>query len=913
MKYFAFIASTALVCASASAGDYVNGQAARMIIGQATFTDQYPGTTAKLLGAAGGVAFANDTLIIADSSRFTGLTPQNHRVLIYRNVSRKLPTAAADIGVYTSRCPVCTARNDFPYSFDVVLGQSDFSKNDPAASQTGLRLPTAVATDGTMLAVADTQNNRVLIWKTIPTNNNSPADIVLGQDNFTTVRQPIRVDNKSFRGPQGVWIQNGRLFVADTQNHRVMIWNSIPTASNAAADIVLGQKDFNTAPEPDLTKLNTAVKANTMLNPVSVTSDGKHLFVSDLGFSRVLIWNSIPTQIQQPADVVVGQPDLESEGANNVTKLCESTGKDDDGNATYPARCAKTMDFPRFALSDGKRLYISDGGNDRVLVYNSVPTQNGAAADIVLGQPDFESNIITSLEDLFSPNFTVSSSDIIPAPANLAWDGENLYVADPTDRRVLVFTPASPDVERGAVRNAASLQVFAVSVLTFTAAPKENDELTIKISDKEYKYKAKKDDKIEQMIRGLVEAINAGAGDPKILAFANVAFNTITLSARAPGEAGFAVEITTALSDGAQVLVSLAKSNATVQNAQRIAPGTLVTIFGKNLSDATMATPADAKELPYELGGVQVYFDGNRAPVLSVSPTQVNAQIPYEVLDTKSISAWVRTRKADGSVKVTSAVGIPIALENPGVFAYPGDEPRRAVAFHYSSSASISIAIDGTITENNTATIKIEDRPYTYTVVKDDTLATVRDKLIELINSNPDEKVTAKAGAAFPRIVLTAKVPGEAGNGIPVTGSVSDGATIILSTSKAATCCAAATGALIDEDNPAVPGEIIVVYGTGLGIVKPDDARLALNTGSAYQGPELNDPVEFVSSLAGGKTANIIAAGMKVGAIGIYEVVLELNPDLPTNPQTQLTIAQNIYTSNIVTIPVVSPNPTSAP
>ena len=43
---------------------------------------------------------------------------------------------------------------------------------------------------------------------------------------------------------------------------------------------------------------------------------------------------------------------------------------------------------------------------------------------------------------------------------------------------------------------------------------------------------------------------------------------------------------------------------------------------------------------------------------------------------------------------------------------------------------------------------------------------------------------------------------------------------------------------------------------------------------------------EFVSSLAGGKTANVLLAGLKPGAIGIYEVHLELNSDLPTNPPT---------------------------
>ena len=53
-------------------------------------------------------------------------------------------------------------------------------------------------------------------------------------------------------------------------------------------------------------------------------------------------------------------------------------------------------------------------------------------------------------------------------------------------------------------------------------------------------------------------------------------------------------------------------------------------------------------------------------------------------------------------------------------------------------------------------------------------------------------------------------------------------------------------------------------------------------------------------------------AGLKPGAIGIYEVHLELNSDIPTNPNTQLTIAQDVYVSNIVVFPLFNPTPSEA-
>ena len=104
--------------------------------------------------------------------------------------------------------------------------------------------------------------------------------------------------------------------MADTQNNRVLIYNHIPTTNGAAADVVLGQPNFTTFVEPDLTQQKNNVTASQLLNPVAVSSDGIHLFVTDLGYNRVLIWNSIPTTNRQAADVAIGQPDMVSSIAN---------------------------------------------------------------------------------------------------------------------------------------------------------------------------------------------------------------------------------------------------------------------------------------------------------------------------------------------------------------------------------------------------------------------------------------------------------------------------------------------------------------------------------------------------------------------------------------------------------------------
>jgi len=198
-----------------------------------------------------------------------------------------------------------------------------------------------------------------------------------------------------------------------------------------------------------------------------------------------------------------------------------------------------------------------------------------------------------------------------------------------------------------------------------------------------------------------------------------------------------------------------------------------------------------------------------------------------------------------------------------------------------------------------------------------DTLASVRDALVTLINANTEEEVVAVAVPAFNRLQLRAKIAGPEGNGITFAASAdmgdNSGVFLIMTNLSTSLCCANRGGSPVTQANPAVPGETILVYATGLGTVGPAIATAAETTGTKYKGPAMNDPAlhnpgAFVSSLAGGTTANVISANLAVGMVGVYEVRLELGLGTAPSPLTQLTIAQDIYTSNIVTIPVVDPN-----
>ena len=127
-----FLAALLLCLAPAFCADLVSGEAARAVIGQPTFTAQNGSSPASSLGGAGGVAYANGTLFVADANRL-GATPIQNRVVVYHNVNQQigLPNAVPPSG---SRCSICFGLGD------TIVGQADPSGVSPGLS--GYRVPT---------------------------------------------------------------------------------------------------------------------------------------------------------------------------------------------------------------------------------------------------------------------------------------------------------------------------------------------------------------------------------------------------------------------------------------------------------------------------------------------------------------------------------------------------------------------------------------------------------------------------------------------------------------------------------------------------------------------------------------------------------------------------------------------------
>src|SRR5437867_10933655 len=117
MRYFCVFV---LCAAAALAADFTTGQAARLVIGQRTFTAGSAVADPVTLGGLAGVAYVNNTLFVVDANR-VGASPINNRVLIFKSLSSLLPALNAE-PVQGARCPVCGG------AASVVLGQPDFQK-----------------------------------------------------------------------------------------------------------------------------------------------------------------------------------------------------------------------------------------------------------------------------------------------------------------------------------------------------------------------------------------------------------------------------------------------------------------------------------------------------------------------------------------------------------------------------------------------------------------------------------------------------------------------------------------------------------------------------------------------------------------------------------------------------------------
>ncbi len=328
-----------------------------------------------------------------------------------------------------------------------------------------------------------------------PLSNNMPATSVLGQTSLTA--DSLGKGASGMYNAFGVAVDptTGKLFVADRNNNRVLRFSAASKlVTGAAAEAVLGQ------PSLDSIGTNTGgLSASTMNTPVRLYVDGAgRLWVSDYGNRRILRFDNASTKATgAAANGVLGQPDFVTNSAGTTaSKMNRTTGVFVDAggrlwvaerdnnrvlrfdNAASKANGAAAdgvLGQPDFTTSSsglsatkmngpfgvyvdaGGRLWVAEDGNNRALRFDSAATKtNGAAADGVLGQPDLRTNTATNPTQNGAGNIRGVWGDA----------RGRIYLVEETNARILVFNNAA-----GLANGANADNVLGQADFTSAAAP----------------------------------------------------------------------------------------------------------------------------------------------------------------------------------------------------------------------------------------------------------------------------------------------------------------------------------------------------------------------------------------------------------------------------------------------------------
>ena len=210
-----------------------------------------------------------------------------------------------------------------------------------------------------------------MIWPERPEQDDQPAEMQIGQPDFGAEGRNAKgaAGAATLNVPTGIAAMDGILAVADAWNHRVLIWHGYPRASNQPADVVLGQADFTSASYANRADSAT-IDAATLNWCYGVTIADGRLFAA--------------AYLAQPARAGCGS--RYRSGTERRPIWCSTGGISPAGTRMPGKASARSNALSHAVVLTEGALMIADAGNNRVMVWRSAPTVNGAPCDFVLGQ-----------------------------------------------------------------------------------------------------------------------------------------------------------------------------------------------------------------------------------------------------------------------------------------------------------------------------------------------------------------------------------------------------------------------------------------------------------------------------------------------------------------------------------------------
>jgi uncharacterized protein (TIGR03437 family) len=693
--------------------DNTTPPAADIVVGQKDFrgasANAGGAVSASGLDTPGGLAFdAQDNLYVADF--------RNGRVLRFAALAAGAAYPAASM----------------------AWGQTSLAaRNIVAVSASTIAGPAGIAVDARNLYVTVPGENRLVVFP-VSGPMGVAASSVLGQPNFTsgtenTGAAPL-ASSISLAGPSDVEVDSsGNVFIADSGNHRVLRF----AASAASASNVWGQIGFGG------NGLNR-VKPGSLYLPYKIAIDYSAapfaLYVSDTQNNRVLVWkDSARFRNGDPADLAIGQPDLFTGSANS------------DGGSSQKPSAVSLFNPTGLAVdqTDGT-LYVADTGNNRVLQYARPVEQSGRiAARAVLGQPDFGSGSAappsaSTLNKPFGvavgpggmlfvadtansrvlqfapgsrsgaaairvfgqPNMTnaqkptQSTAQTLTSPQGLSVDeGANLYVADATANRVLVFPNTNTAPAAGAVAS------FVLGPGSFTAADasgKLKSPTDVVTDGQGNIYIADAGNNRVAVFQPLVYLPVAGASPVAVVGQQNLtaaapnwnSSDGLATASGLYGPLGLCADRqdTLYIADaGNNRVVHFLKPAAVVNAANlqaggALAPGSLATLFSRDLLADANGSVVDSSWPRVALNRQVVINDDLAAPLYYFGARQTNFQVPS---NTPPGSQRLAVRVADTGELVAGGT-LLIASASPGLFTMAQSGAGQAAALNRDLSVNSS-------------------------------------------------------------------------------------------------------------------------------------------------------------------------------------------------------------------------------
>ena len=115
-----------------------------------------------------------------------------------------------------------------------------------------------------------------------------------------------------------------------------------------------------------------------------------------------------------------------------------------------------------------------------------------------------------------------------------------------------------------------------------------------------------------------------------------------------------------------------------------VSPGSLVSLFGRNLAATTQQ--ARSFPLPLTLSGASLTVAGIAAPLIYADSGQINAQIPWEA------SAGTASVILNNGAAAAAAIPVPVAQFAPGLFALDGGVSTALAALHATDNRPVTSA-----------------------------------------------------------------------------------------------------------------------------------------------------------------------------------------------------------------------------